>query len=87
MSDANDPPTDSIAKIHSEVELQTQRDELRTQLEILKKKHRELDVEITALRNIGSNDVLKTQRMKKQKLGLKDKIVYIENQLTPDIIA
>ena len=87
MSDANDPPTDSISKIHNEAELQTQRDELKTQLEILKKKHRELDVEITALRNIGSNDVLKTQRMKKQKLGLKDKIVYIENQLTPDIIA
>jgi len=87
MSDTDDPHTDSMADLDSEAELQSRRATLKTQLEILKKKHRELDVEITALRNIGSNDVLKTQRMKKQKLGLKDKIVYIENQLTPDIIA
>ncbi len=87
MPHTDDPHTDSMADHDSEGELQAQRAKLKTQLESLKKQHRELDTEITALRNIGSNDILKTQRMKKQKLVLKDKIAYIENQLTPDIIA
>ena len=32
-------------------------------------------------------DMLKIGRMKKIKLSIKDQITYIENQLTPDIIA
>jgi len=32
-------------------------------------------------------DMLKVRRMKKIKLSLKDQITFIENQITPDIIA
>jgi hypothetical protein len=32
-------------------------------------------------------DLLQVQRLKKRKLALKDRIGYIEDQLTPDIIA
>ena len=35
----------------------------------------------------GVNDMLKIKRMKKVKLAMKDKIAFLENQITPDIIA
>ena len=56
-------------------------------LKRLKKEHRHIDSEITANLETGVADVLKIKRMKKIKLSLKDKIVFIENQITPDIIA
>lgn len=53
----------------------------------LKEEHRRIDIEIKALEENGAMDVLKIKRMKKIKLSIKDQIVYLENQLTPDIIA
>lgn len=53
----------------------------------LKDEHRRIDKEIAALLETGVSDMLKVKRMKKIKLSLKDQIVYLENQLTPDIIA
>ena len=53
----------------------------------LKEKHRHIDVEIKALEETGVVDVLKVRRMKKIKLSIKDRIRFLENQLTPDIIA
>ncbi len=35
---------------------------------------------------LGS-DLLQVQRLKKRKLGLRDRIAFLEDQLTPDIIA
>jgi hypothetical protein len=32
-------------------------------------------------------DVIQVQRLKKRKLQLRDRITFIEDQLTPDIIA
>jgi len=32
-------------------------------------------------------DMLKLKRMKKAKLSVKDQIAYLENMLTPDILA
>jgi len=61
--------------------------ELETLLENLRTEHRRIDTEIKALIEMGVNDMLKLQRMKKIKLSLKDQITFIENQLTPDIIA
>jgi len=49
--------------------------------------HRRIDQEIAALIETGAVDVLKIRRMKKVKLSMKDQISYLENQLTPDIIA
>jgi len=56
-------------------------------LKSLRSEHRSLDAEIVALRETGAVDMLKIRRMKKIKLSIKDQITYLENQLTPDIIA
>lgn len=61
--------------------------ELRTQLARLQQEHRDLDVAIEALVGSPGSDVLQVQRLKKRKLVLRDRITYIEDQLTPDIIA
>jgi hypothetical protein len=60
---------------------------LRTQLERLRQEHRDLDAAIEALQSVPSSDVLQIQRLKKRKLVLRDRITFIEDQLTPDIIA
>jgi|SRR3954470_17361823 len=61
--------------------------ELRTQLAQLRQEHRDLDVAIEALHNTPGSDLLQVQRLKKRKLHLRDRIIQIEDQLTPDIIA
>lgn len=53
----------------------------------LKTEHRAIDREIKAMIETGVMDMLKIKRMKKIKLAMKDKIAFIENQVTPDIIA
>lgn len=49
--------------------------------------HRDLDVAIEALIESGRSDVIQIQRLKKQKLFLRDRISLMENDLLPDIIA
>lgn len=63
------------------------RAEMLVLLKQFKNEHRRIDKEIGALLETGVSDMLKVKRMKKIKLSLKDQIVYLENQLTPDIIA
>lgn len=61
--------------------------ELRTLLGDLKQEHRDLDAATAALERAGGGDSLRLQRLKKQKLALRDRISHIEDQLLPDIIA
>jgi hypothetical protein len=61
--------------------------ELRAQLARLLQEHRDLDAAIEALQVSPGSDVLQVQRLKKRKLVLKDRITFVEDQLTPDIIA
>ena len=61
--------------------------ELRAQLARLQQEHRDLDAAIEALQDSPGSDLLQVQRLKKRKLQLKDKMTFIEDQLTPDIIA
>jgi hypothetical protein len=61
--------------------------ELEADLARLKQEHRDLDTAIEALEQIITGDQLQVQRLKKRKLGLKDQIIRIEDQLTPDISA
>ena len=61
--------------------------ELRANLARLLQAHRDLDAAIEALQNTPGADVLQVQRLKKRKLSLRDRITFIEDQLTPDIIA
>lgn len=62
-------------------------DMLRVKLEVLRQKHRDLDEAINALHEKGPSTQLTIQRLKKDKLQLKDQIARIEDELTPDIIA
>ena len=61
--------------------------ELRAQLARLLQEHRDLDAAIGALEGSPGSDLLQVQRLKKRKLYLRDRITFIEDQLTPDIIA
>jgi hypothetical protein len=61
--------------------------ELRAQLARLNQEHRDLDAAIAALQESLGSDIIQVQRLKKRKLQLRDRITYIEDQLTPDIIA
>ena len=61
--------------------------ELELQLARLKQEHRDLDTAIEALERMVAGDQLQIQRLKKRKLALKDRITFLEDQLTPDIIA
>jgi hypothetical protein len=61
--------------------------ELREQLARLLQEHRDLDSAIEALQGSPGSDILQVQRLKKRKLYLRDRITFIEDQLTPDIIA
>ena len=61
--------------------------ELEAELARLKEEHRDLDGAIEALEHMMAGDQLQIQRLKKRKLVLKDRIIYLEDRLTPDIIA
>lgn len=60
---------------------------LRAELARLQQEHRDLDAAIEALAHAPSHDQIQVQRLKKRKLILRDRISFIEDQLTPDIIA
>ena len=53
----------------------------------LKARHRALDDEIAALSAAGPEHSIQIQKLKKQKLALKDVITRLESDLLPDIIA
>jgi hypothetical protein len=61
--------------------------ELKAELARLRQEHRDLDTAIEALQHSPGNDIIQVQRLKKRKLLLRDRITFIEDQLTPDIIA
>ncbi|MDO5705586.1 MAG: DUF465 domain-containing protein [Paracoccus sp. (in: a-proteobacteria)] len=59
----------------------------RARLEVLRREHRDLDEAIAALSAASMTSALTLQRLKRQKLVLKDQISRLEDELTPDIIA
>ncbi|GAB5510299.1 MAG: DUF465 domain-containing protein [Hyphomicrobiales bacterium] len=59
----------------------------RQELARLRLEHQDLDAAIEALQGSGRADHLQIQRLKKRKLGLKDRIGELEDELLPDIIA
>ncbi|MGH6848654.1 MAG: YdcH family protein [Methylocella sp.] len=60
---------------------------LLAEFERLSQEHRDLDAAIEALLHLGAGDRLQIQRLKKRKLALRDRLAFLEDQLTPDIIA
>ena len=65
----------------------SERAALEVEAERLRQEHRDLDSAIEALANVGAPDQLQVQRLKKRKLSLRDRLSFVEDQLTPDIIA
>ncbi len=59
----------------------------KAEIDRLKEEHRDLDAAIEALTQLGSADQLQVQRFKKRKLILRDRISFLDDQITPDIIA
>jgi hypothetical protein len=64
-----------------------ERKAIEDELERLRQEHRDLDAAIEALQLVGANDQLQVARLKKRKLVLRDRISFLDDQLTPDIIA
>jgi len=60
---------------------------LGAELAAKRQEHADLDAAISTLVASGRADQMLMQRMKKRKLGLKDRIVQLETLLIPDIIA
>ena len=60
---------------------------IEDELEQLRQEHRDLDAAIDALQLVGVIDQLQVARLKKRKLVLRDRISFLDDQLTPDIIA
>jgi hypothetical protein len=60
---------------------------IRAEIERLRLEHHDLEAAIEALLTVGAVDQLQIQRLKKRKLLLRDKLAFLEDQLTPDIIA
>jgi hypothetical protein len=61
--------------------------EIEQRLLELRAAHRALDERISELITQGFPDQLEVQRLKKQKLALKDLIARLESDRLPDIIA
>ena len=61
--------------------------ELIKQLKELEQEHRDLDQILIQLSEKKTVDFSQIQRLKKRKLILKDKIIYLKNKIEPDIIA
>jgi hypothetical protein len=61
--------------------------EIDTRLETLRAAHRALDERINQLQLEGGASLLEIQRLKKQKLALRDRIAFLERNRIPDIIA
>ncbi len=64
-----------------------ERGTFQIEVDRLREEHRDLDTALQALLDLGRVDQLQVQRFKKRKLALRDRLAYLEDQMTPDIIA
>lgn len=62
-------------------------EDLREQLEELRREHKNIDEQITSLSSVQPVDFFQISKLKKEKLRLKDMIQKIESSLIPDILA
>ena len=62
-------------------------EELEGWLDELKTRHNDLDVVVQHLIDTRHHDSMRIQRLKKQKLQLKEQIVKLESRLIPDLDA
>lgn len=67
--------------------MSSDQEELQDWLEELRVRHNDLDVVIQHLIDTNHHDSMRIQRLKKQKLSLKEQITKIQSQLIPDLDA
>ena len=67
--------------------MNVEKKELIDQLMILEQEHRDLDEILHRIQEEKTVNLLQIQRLKKRKLGLKDKIANLKDKIEPDIIA
>ena len=60
---------------------------IRAKIATLRIEHQDLDDAVAALSAASVPDMIQIARLKRKKLALRDQIVLLEDQLTPDIIA
>lgn len=65
----------------------TEAEVLKVELTVLRRTHRQLDEQITAIESESAPDALQIRQLKQEKLRLKDMIAKIEARLYPDILA
>ena len=63
------------------------KNELINKLRNLEQEHKDLDEIVTQLQEKKTVNLSQIQRLKKRKLILKDKIIYLRDSIEPDIIA
>jgi hypothetical protein len=56
------------------------------QLEELRQRHSDLDASIEEMKRVGGNDI-GLMGLKREKLRVKDRIMWLSSKMTPDIIA
>jgi hypothetical protein len=61
-------------------------EEMVQRLEELRQRHRDLDASIEEMKRAGGNDI-GVMGLKREKLRLKDRIMWLSSKMTPDIIA
>lgn len=64
----------------------TDMDAMVARLDALRARHRELDQTIEELKSAGGDDI-RIMGLKREKLRIKDSIVWLSAKITPDIIA
>lgn len=87
MIESPEPGTDNVFKRPPVAATEARPDPMDAELARLRQEHRDLDQAIAALAEAGSIDLLQLQRLKKRKLLLKDRILQLQDEITPDIIA
>jgi hypothetical protein len=60
---------------------------IHARIAVLRQEHQDLDASIYAIGQQPLPDQLLLMRLKRKKLAVRDQIVMLEDQLTPDIIA
>lgn len=66
---------------------EAERAAIQMEAERVRLEHHDLEAAIDALLAVGAVDQLQIQRLKKRKLVLRDRLAFLDDQLTPDIIA
>ena len=73
--------------LYCDLVMSNKKKEMIAKLIILEEEHRDLDEVIHQIQEKKTVDLSQIQRLKKRKLGIKDRIANLKDKIEPDIIA